>query len=80
MDPLPSFSGVLQSYVCVYYGVWRVENHCRSLHPEPVGGEDEFSDGVCSIGSPLNVGFSFDLKDFVLQIGVFQRVTNSSGS
>ena len=53
VEPVRSFPGVLQSHVCVHYGVRRVENHCRSLHPEPVVGEDKFSDGVCSIVSPL---------------------------
>ena len=30
-----------------------VVTYHRSLHPEPVGGEDAFSDGDCPVGSPL---------------------------
>ena len=30
-----------------------METYHRSLHPEPVGGEDAVSDGDCSVGSPL---------------------------
>ena len=48
-----SFSRVLRSHVCGYQGVRRVEAYHRSLHPEPVGGEDAFSDGDCPVGSPL---------------------------
>ena len=35
-----SFSRVLQSHVRGHQGIGRVETHHRSLHPEPVDGED----------------------------------------
>ena len=49
------FFRVLQSHVCGHQGVQRVENYHRSLHPEPVGGEDTVSDGDCPFGSPLSM-------------------------
>ena len=48
-----SFSGVLQSHVRGHQGVGKVETYHRSLHPEPVGGEDTVSDGDCSVSSLL---------------------------
>ena len=61
--PVPP-PGFLQSHVCVFYGIGRVVNRCRSLYPEPVA--------VASpLGAEERLCSFFVVKDFIPQVGVF---------